>query len=182
MEGKNNSFYLRPYKYGDAEKIVTWCNQEDIYFKWSGGRFGTWPITAQNIDSKYREQNGDCKEADNFYPMCAVDGEELVGQLIMRYTEGNHKHIRFGWVILDPEKRGCGYGKKMLQLALKYAFEILGAEQVTIGVYENNLPAQYCYAAAGFRKNEQVAGGSDTVKGEEWKLLELIITEEEYRG
>ena len=39
----------------------------------------------------------------------------------------------------------------MLTLGLKYAFEFLQAEKVTIGVYENNDIAHSCYKALGFR-------------------------------
>lgn len=39
----------------------------------------------------------------------------------------------------------------MLKAALRYAFDILKAEKVTLGVFENNEPAYYCYKAAGFR-------------------------------
>ena len=38
----------------------------------------------------------------------------------------------------------------MLKLALKYAFEIYGANRVSLGVFENNKSAYYCYKAAGF--------------------------------
>ena len=41
---------------------------------------------------------------------------------------------RFGWVIVDDTLRGKGYGKEMLLLGLKYAFDIFKVERVTIGV------------------------------------------------
>lgn len=34
-------------------------------------------------------------------------------------------------------KRGMGYGKEMLKLSLKYAFEILKVKKVTLGVFWN---------------------------------------------
>ena len=83
--------------------------------------------------------------------------------------------LRFGFVIVNPHRRGKGYGKAMLQLGLKFVFEIYGAKKVSLGVFENNLPAYYCYKAVGF--NDVVLDTTETycVLGEEWKCKEMIM-------
>lgn len=58
--------------------------------------------------------------------------------------------LRFGFIIVDPEIRGKGYGKAMIQQGLKFAFQIYGAKKTSLGVFENNLSAYYCYKAVGF--------------------------------
>ena len=163
---------LRPYKKQDSEKIASWLKDEDIFWKWGGERFGVYPISAADIDKKYSEQNGDCAEYDNFYPMAAFTDDGVVGSFIMRYINGDHSVVRFGWVVVDETKRGKGYGKRMLELGLQYAFKILKAKKVTIGVFENNTPAYACYKSLGFKEAE----GEERVvniKGEDWKLIEL---------
>ena len=142
---------LRPYKSCDSKHIADWIKNEETFVKW-GGEFGSYPINAKIIDDKYRLNNGDCVEEDNFYPMTAFDDSGVVGHFIMRYINGNNKILRFGWVIVDDTQRGKGYGKQMLELGLKYAFEILGVEKVTIGVFENNIPAYKCYKSIGFNE------------------------------
>ncbi|MBO4510746.1 MAG: GNAT family N-acetyltransferase [Lachnospiraceae bacterium] len=163
---------LRPYKKQDSEKIASWLKDEDIFWKWGGERFGTYPISAADIDKKYSGENGDCEEYDNFYPMAAFTDDGVVGSFIMRYVNGDHNTVRFGWVVVDETKRGNGYGKRMLELGLEYAFKILKAKKVTIGVFENNTPAYACYKSLGFKEDE----GKEIVrniKGEDWKLIEL---------
>ena len=76
--------------------------------------------------------------------------------------------IRFGWVIVDNSIRGKGYGTRMLRLGLKYAFEILGAKKITIGVFENNKPAYNCYKNAGF------VDTGVTIE-EPWNIIEMEI-------
>ena len=63
----------------------------------------------------------------------------------------------------------------MLRLGLKFVFEIYGAKKASLGVFENNLPAYYCYKAVGF--NDTVLDKTETycVPGEEWKCRELIM-------
>ena len=171
---------LRPYKSCDADLIITWLKDEETYIKWSGGRFGSFPITAESIDAKYQNDNGGCAESDNFYSMTALDENEVIGHLIMRYIRGDNKILRFGWVIVDSDKRGKGYGKSILKLSLKYAFEIFMAEKVTIGVYEDNLYAYHCYKSVGFHESIETNAEYDKINGEKKKIAELEITRDEY--
>lgn len=160
---------LRPYKSADAKTIEKWIQDEDIFQKWGGELFGTFPISAKIIDDKYRLQNGDCKEPDNFYPWVAVDESgNAVGHFIMRYLNGDRDLLRFGWVIVDDQARGKGYGTQMLSLGLKYAFEILGVKKVTIGVFENNDPAHKCYSRLGFWE-------TGIVEKKPWNVIEMEI-------
>ena len=91
----------------------------------------------------------------------------------MRRPTESYDELRFGFVVVDPDRRGKGYGKAMLQLATKFAKEIYGAKKVSLGVFENNQPAYHCYKAVGF--NDVVLEETEkyVVLGEEWKCLEL---------
>lgn len=164
---------LRPYKTCDAKTIITWCKDEQSFRKWTSDRYDAFPITAEDMNHKYIECNGDCYETDNFFPMTAFDENGLVGHLIMRFTDEKKTVLRLGFVIVDDSKRGMGYGKKMLQLVLKYAFEILKVEKVTLGVFENNPSAYYCYKAVGFEDVKMDEEVYCEVCGETWKILEL---------
>jgi hypothetical protein len=44
-----------------------------------------------------------------------------------------------------------------------------------LGVFENNLPAYYCYKAVGFRDTVLDTAETYCVLGEEWKCKELIM-------
>ena len=141
--------------------------------KWSADRFGDFPITSGDINNKYFNNNGDCIEDDNFYPVTAFDENGVVGHLILRYTDKEKKVIRFGFVIVDDSKRGKGYGRQMLTLAIKYAFDIFGAEKITLGVFDNNKPAYRCYKAAGFTET-----GEEILCeffGKQWRQIEMEI-------
>lgn len=173
---------LRPYKSCDSNCIVKWIKDENTFLKWGGERFGSFPITADVIDKKYRLNNGDCVEQDNFYPMTAFDENEVVGHFIIRYLNGDNKILRFGWVIVDDAQRGKGYGKHMLELGLKYAFEIFGAEKVTIGVFENNIPAYKCYKSIGFNEIVTDKYEIENINGEDCRIIELEIIKIDYKN
>ena len=164
---------LRPYKPDDAKSIVKWIKDEVSFRKWCADRYENYPITPENINFKYIKCNGDCKEWDNFYPVTAVDENGPVGHLIMRYTNKEKTIIRMGFVIVDDSKRGMGYGKKMMQMAMGYAFYMLGAKKVTLGVFENNPSAYYCYKAAGFKEIPMENDSFYEMFGEKWKCIEM---------
>ena len=130
---------LRQYKPCDAKNIVSWIRDEETLKKWSADRFGEFPISADDINKKYLENNGDCVEEDNFYPFTAFDENGVVGHLILRFVDEEKKILRVGFVIIDDSKRGKGYGKEMLRLAL---IEIMGEEwkcmELEIGATSNN--------------------------------------------
>lgn len=164
---------LRPYKSCDAQAIAKWVQDKDVFVKWGGERFGDHPVSAETIDQKYRQENGDCAEPDNFYPWTAFDGDRIVGHFIMRYINGDRKLLRFGWVVVDSTARGRGYGAEMLRLGLRYAFDFLGAEKVGIGVFKNNAPAHKCYQKVGFADVGVTKDGA-------WEIIEMEIGKEDH--
>lgn len=174
----SNQLKLRPYKPKDAELIVSWIKDERAFRKWSSDRYETYPIKAEDINYKYMECNGDCEEPDNFYPMIAEDENGPIGHIILRYTNAEKTVIRLGFIIVDDSKRGMGYGKSMIQMATKYAFDMLKAKKVTLGVFENNPSAYYCYKAAGFQEISMEQECIFEILGEKWKCIELEINNE----
>ena len=49
------------------------------------------------------------------------------------------------------------------------------AKRASLGVFENNLPAYYCYKAVGFEDVVPDEIETYSVLGEEWKCRELVI-------
>lgn len=155
---------LRPYNAKDADSILSWSNDEIAFYKWSAGVMGKYPIT--------KEQFG---FVNNLMAFTAVEDDETVGFFTMRRLLESFDELRFGFVVVAPSKRGKGYGKGMLQLGLKYAFEIYGAKRVSLGVFENNESAYFCYKEVGFEDVMPEKTKTYCILGEEWKCREMMI-------
>ena len=165
---------LRPYKPSDGETVVSWIGDETAFRMWSADRYESYPISGNDMNRYY----GGFADADWFYPMTAFDGDRIVGHMILRFTDPEKTRLRFGFIIVDASLRGKGYGKQMLRLALKYAFEILFVREVTLGVMEGNLPAERCYGGLGFRFTGQTE--TCTASGREWTFREMCLPREDY--
>ncbi len=154
---------LRPYNKNDAETILSWTKDETAFYKWTAGVLGKYPLSVEQFN-----------EVCNAMAFTAVDDDEIAGFFTMRRPTKSHDELRFGFVIVNPDIRGKGYGKKMLQLGAIFAKEIYGAKKATLGVFKNNEPAYYCYRAVGFTNLPK----TDTyeINGETWDCLELEMT------
>ena len=155
---------IRPYKPADAATILSWCRDEKAFYKWSAGVLGDYPITEEKF-----------KFVEGLMPFTAFDEDKIVGFFTLRNPGESREELRFGFVIVNPDIRGKGYGKAMLSLGVKFALEIYGAEKVSLGVFENNLPAYYCYKAVGFEDVTLDTTETYCVLGEQWKCKELAM-------
>ena len=155
---------IRPYKAADANTILSWCHDEKAFYQWTAGVLGSFPVTQKEF-----------KFVESLMPFTAFDEAGIVGFFTLRNPNESLNELRFGFVIVNPNKRGKGYGKAMLQLGLQFVFEIYGAKRASLGVFENNLSAYYCYKAVGFE--DVVLDTTETyyVLGEEWKCRELML-------
>lgn len=169
---------LRPYEKSDAKAIVSWIKDEVTFRKWCANRFDHYPITADELNAQYQE----CEGQNGFFVVTAVDDLEVVGQLFIRFLDDARKVARFGYVIVDDSKRGKGYGKKMVSLALQLSFEILKVDKVTLGVFENNPKAYHCYRSVGFHDAPIPQTHHLMLLGEDWECLDLEITQDDYQG
>ena len=118
---------LRPYHTNDAKTILSWTKDEKAFYRWTAGVLGDYTLTEEQFNV-----------VANLMAFTAIDDNEIVGFFTMRRPTESFDELRFGFVVVDLEKRGKGYGKRMLQLGLKYAKEIFGAKKVSLGVFENN--------------------------------------------
>ena len=90
-------------------------------------------------------------------------------------TADNIGFLKF--VVVDKIKRGKGYGKEMLNLALQYAFQITGAKAVQLNVFNENASAKQCYEKVGFVERK-IDKDVFAYKDELWSRCNMIISKQ----
>jgi len=159
---------LRPFNIEDAPIILSWCKTKEEFRKWSADRYPDFPTTPQLMAQQYAP--------DNIFPLTAVDEDgRIIGHIMLRRPDPQRPSlIRVGFVIVDNQLRGKGYGKQLVTLALEYAKQQLGAEKISLGVFLNNPSAKNCYESVGFVPVGEV---SYPIDGQDWPELEMIYQE-----
>lgn len=166
---------LRPYKKEDGACLLSWLTDERTVELWKADRF-SWPLTKEQLE-RYREQFEQDPAACIF---TAVDGTGApAGHFSFREINYERNSAHMGFIVVDPQARGQGFGRQMVSLALRYAFELLMLERVTLGVFDCNLAARRCYESLGFKEIERE---HKTVgfHGETWEYFYLAA--EKKRG
>lgn len=155
---------LRAFVYEDASTILSWCRNKREFRLWSADRYKDFPAMPDEMISLY--------EGEDKFPLTMVEEGRVVGHILLRYPSENKDVIRLGFVIVDDTLRGKKYGKKLLQLAINYAKDVLLAKRITLGVFCDNRPAFECYRSVGFTL---VGDDSYMIDGEEWNGYEMEL-------
>ena len=153
---------LRPYRDSDADIILSWQRNEKGFYQWCAGMLGAYPPSRQRFDA-----------LGALMRFTALDEEQVLGFFTLRNPGESQDEVRFGYVIVDPQKRGKGYGAEMLRLGLVFARSVYRAKRATLGVFENNTAAYRCYRAVGFREKGETE--MYPVMGEEWVCREMFL-------
>lgn len=154
-------FSIRPYSSDDAHEIIEWCGDELHYYQWCAGILGPYPLSMERF-GQFISERASKKE---IHPFTATLDGKAVGFFFLRRIPDLKDLLRVGLVIVSPELRGKGYGKRMLQMGLEMAEAEFGITRFSLGVFRNNASAFRCYKALGFQ---------ETSESEEYKIKDLV--------
>ena len=154
---------LREYNAFDAEVITKWISNEYAFRQWSADRYEKYPITAYDMNSYYERE----KINNQIYIMTAYDENGIIGHFTLRFVDDDRKTIRLGFVIIE-----------MIDLAIKYAFDNIGVNKISLGVFENNGDAIKCYKNCDFKEVKTEIVESYACMGEIWNCIEMENSKE----
>ena len=166
---------LRPYIASkDFQHISGWIDSERSHALWCANAY-PYPLTAEAFHSfleKTMEQWAAC-------PFTATDdcGDPMG---FFRYSVDTKTNGGFlASVIVDDKRRGKGFGSEMLRLALRYAFEMTGAQSVQLNVFDENTEAKRCYEQIGFVVRS-VEKDAFVYKDEIWSRCSMTIAKRQF--
>jgi len=109
-----------------------------------------------------KEQNGVLTEIG----LKAIDRDTntIIG-LVHSIVNHENSFTHLQQIIVDPEKRGLGYGKAILELFLELCFTTHKLHRVQLFTEENNKEAIACYKKVGFHVDGLMRDGIKTATG-----------------
>lgn len=121
----------------DLVKILHWFHTEDEVIKWGG------PLIHFPLDLEQLKVDIDWDFAESY---AFVDGEDNLLGFSQVFNKFGYKHL--GRIIIDPEKRGKKLAHKMLTAVQQIVGK--GGHNLSLFVYEDNIPAKKLYEKMGF--------------------------------
>jgi RimJ/RimL family protein N-acetyltransferase/3-methyladenine DNA glycosylase AlkD len=158
----------------DARIILSWIKDEKTQRMWGVDKFSHFPLSEDDLKTYYSDYFAD----ENSYVFSFYDDDTPVGSLCAKLDEET-KTVRLSRIIVDDTKRSRGYATSMLVHAISFFFEKKHQKRITLGVYENNLPALRCYSKLGFYRYEDK---EYTFFGEKWNFTQMMISADDYCG
>lgn len=136
---------LRPYRKSDYTYLEKWVADGRTHALWCANIM-PYPLTEQGllaVMEKNEQDWGDCG-----YTFTEDDGTPVGFFAFSINEKDNAGFAKF--IVVDNERRGKGYGTRMIQRLLQYAFDIVKLDTVRLNVYDVNEKAKRCYEKAGF--------------------------------
>ena len=78
------------------------------------------------------------------------DENDPIGYAELNFMPGEKTHLWIGHCLIRPDRRGMGFGHRIVELLLREAFDRRRALAVSLVVFPDNAAAIRCYRTAGF--------------------------------
>ncbi|OWA37715.1 GNAT family N-acetyltransferase [Saccharibacillus sp. O16] len=163
----------------DFDSLIAWSGDAKFLLQWSGPEF-THPLTTDQL-IHYLEGANDKETSSRFiYKAVEQQTNEMVGHICLGNVDRANRSARVGKVLLNPDRRGKGYGKQMIDHILEIGFHDFKLHRISLGVFDFNTSAIQCYEKVGFVR-EGLLRDARRYKEDYWNLIEMSILEEEWK-
>lgn len=122
----------------DVRAVAGWVPDAQALFLFTGSRL-VWPLTGEQLSSM--------SASGEVSAWVMVDERSVLLGHFDLTLQGDA--ARLGRVIVDPSRRGRGYGGALVEFAIETA-RALGMKALTLNVIADNAPAIAAYERAGF--------------------------------
>lgn len=142
---------LRPFEdpISDEEiaQVYRWSRDEQL-LRWSGGQ--PTDLTLAEFSERLRSDQRECLEQRRVFFILTPE-RRLIGRIGVFAIDWQRRDAELGIVIGEKSAWGKGYGRAAIRLLLHHLFGTTSLERIYLFTYPENLRAQRCFAACGFR-------------------------------
>ncbi|MEJ2446058.1 MAG: GNAT family protein [Exilibacterium sp.] len=139
---------LQPFNEGDFSPLIAEIFDARFLLQWAGPKY-TYPLDATQLSDTLANTIG-AKPSYQVFKAIRPDTSETVGHIQLMDIDYKAASCILGRVLIFQKYRSNGFGKEMVQTAVKFAFENLFLSEVRLGVFDFNTPAIDTYKSIGF--------------------------------
>lgn len=128
-----------------------WENDSSIYIDMN--LFATYRYDKNAVDKYF-----DTKQDPSRILFAIMKGENPIGELQLKQINMTNKECTLSIHLQNDTEKGKGYGTRAEQLAIQYAFDVLGMVVVNADTIAKNTRSQHVLEKVGFRFVRQENG------------------------
>lgn len=161
---------LRPFQRDCAARVASWVRDDNELFELAPRSVP--PLTAEKVRAwQLPGRRG--------LSLCERGRADPIGYGELNVLNSVEREYWLGHIIIDPARRGIGFGLEFVRLLVQTAFSEHRARTVSLVVVPTNSAAISCYRAAGLhdvaRESHYFAG-----RRRRCRLLRMSVTRDEY--
>lgn len=151
---------LTPATLADAGAAADWVRTAEDVLVFAGPRMA-YPLTASALVDAG-------PEGWTCFALRDAGSPVAIGS-VRRVDAGT---ARIGRVLVNPEHRGEGHGRRVMELLIAEAFQWPGVRAISLGVWASNTGARALYRSLGF---VDVATRTTPIGDQEWTSHEMAL-------
>ena len=152
-----DNIYLSPISLDDVEEYAEMVNDIKV-------SVGLGYLSYTNIiDFESEKEFLISVKKEKMFAVRLLENDELLGNIGFNSLDIVNRNGALGVLIGNPKYQRKGYGTEALKLILDYGFSFLNLRNISLSVFEYNVPAYNLYKKVGFKE-----------VGRLWKALEIM--------
>jgi len=174
--GTNDMIDLQPFKLENVKKHYNWNNDREISFNDS-----EYPHRFESFDSFYSRMKSLMENPNRngeLFEIVDSDHNEVIGVIEVYGIDNYNKRCFVSCTIGNKKYRGRGFGKKSLEMILKYCFNELKMNKVGAVSFDFNDKWIHILKKAGFSKEGELRNHVKKASRYRNKLIFSILKNE----
>ena len=174
---ENELIKLQIFDENDFNQLIAAVPDARFHFQWAGIRY-IYPLDFSQLKDTLAKTTG---EQPSFKVLKAIrsNTSETVGHIQLMDIDYSSASCVLGRVLIFPDHRGNGFGKAMVRLTVKDAFENLGLHEITLNVFDFNESAIATYKSIGFI-DYQLIKGALKFRNESWNIIKMKLNKDQW--
>lgn len=165
----------------DFMLLQKWSTSTDILLQWAGSSWDA-PVDAQDLHEYIKGANDPGKSKRLVFTVTGKETGEKIGHISLEMIDRYNRSARLDKVVIgNPNYRGLGNGRKIVDEMLRIGFGALDLHKISLVVSAYNNASIKLFESAGFKK-EGLLREQTLYKNEYWDVVIMGIVRHEWEA
>jgi RimJ/RimL family protein N-acetyltransferase len=161
---------LQKFIESDIDKLITEVPDASFLLQWAGPKYN-YPLDIAQLSGTLAKTTG-LNPSYKIFKAIHVNTSETLVHIQLMDIDYRSSNCVLGRVLIFQDHRGNGFGKAIVESAIKEAFENTGMYEITLGVFDFNASAIATYKSIGFVEYESKEGARQ-FQTEKWNIIKM---------